>query len=288
MSPHPSQAPGPASSTPLATSPAQDCLVVIHTRDAALLGMRHALDQTPLRIGRGPTNHIRLDDEIVSRQHAQLELHDGVWLLIDSRSANGTLRNDVPIAVEARLSNRDRIKVGSTVFLLLTGDDIEADYRAELARLDVLDGLTSVHNERYLFEALEQAITRARERVLGLALLRFELEDIERVHDVHGSMASDFVLVEAARLVRARVRRGETFARVGEHGFAVVLPEASLDEAEALGAQIQALLEDHVFEYRCDAIEIVVCTGVARLTPTDRTAFDLFRRAAPFREPEED
>jgi len=259
-------------------------LVVVSARDASQIGARFALDQTLIRIGRGSANDIVVDEEIVSRRHARVEQSGESWLLIDDDSANGTLRNDVPLSGDARLHNRDRIKVGSTVFLFLCGDEAEADYCAELARLEKFDGLTLIHNERHLFDDLEHAIHRAREHVLSLALLRIEIEDMERVHEVHGSMASDFVLVETARILRARVRRGETLARVGERGFAVVLPEASLSEAESLGVQIQLSIEDHVFEYRCDAIQIDVCVGAARLTVDDHSALDLFRRAAPWRE----
>ncbi|MFO0661690.1 MAG: hypothetical protein U0165_17935 [Polyangiaceae bacterium] len=38
-----------------------DCLVVIYTKDPALLGKRFVLTENPTRVGRGPDNQIVLD-----------------------------------------------------------------------------------------------------------------------------------------------------------------------------------------------------------------------------------
>jgi pSer/pThr/pTyr-binding forkhead associated (FHA) protein len=50
-----------------------DCLVVIYTKEASLLGKRFMLDTSPLRVGRGAENHIVLEGDSVSRRHAHFE-----------------------------------------------------------------------------------------------------------------------------------------------------------------------------------------------------------------------
>lgn len=47
----------------------------------------------PLRIGRDPGNGLRLSHETVSRVHAELVREDGVWVLRDLGSTNGTTVN---------------------------------------------------------------------------------------------------------------------------------------------------------------------------------------------------
>lgn len=61
---------------------------------------------------------VSLQDPSVSRPHAQLELTDGVWVLRDMGSANGTLINGTPVSEKGRhLSDGDLIAFGTTLAL---------------------------------------------------------------------------------------------------------------------------------------------------------------------------
>ena len=50
-----------------------DCLVVIYTKEAGLLGKRFVLDGSVMRVGRGADNQIVLEGDSVSRRHAHFE-----------------------------------------------------------------------------------------------------------------------------------------------------------------------------------------------------------------------
>ena len=131
-----------------------DCLVVIYTKEATLLGKRFVLEQNPTRAGRGADNQIVLDGDSVSRRHCHFERRGEAWLVVDDGSTNGTYVNDDHISSEHRLANGDRIKVGPTIFKFLSGTDVESQYHEEIYRLTIIDGLTQAYNKRYLFEAL--------------------------------------------------------------------------------------------------------------------------------------
>ncbi len=61
---------------------------------------------------------VSLQDPSVSRPHAQLELTNGVWILRDMGSANGTLINGSPVSEKGRhLSDGDLIAFGTTLAL---------------------------------------------------------------------------------------------------------------------------------------------------------------------------
>ena len=62
-------------------------------------------------MGRDIENDVVLDDPATSRNHAQIQFRDGVYVLTDLGSANGTLVNDQRIT-ERALSDGDRIRVG--------------------------------------------------------------------------------------------------------------------------------------------------------------------------------
>ncbi len=197
-----------------------DCLVVIYTKEPTLLGKRFVLDTSPTRVGRGAENHIVLEGDSVSRRHAHFEQRSGAWWCVDDGSTNGTYVNDEQIMREAGWATATASRSGPTIFKFLSGQDVEAQYHEEIYRMTIIDGLTQVHVKRYLLEALEKEIIRARRHERELSFLMFDIDHFKKINDVHGHLAGDFVLKELARIVQQRIRRDEVFARYGGEEFA--------------------------------------------------------------------
>lgn len=63
-----------------------------------------------------------LTDQTVSRRHAEISRRDGVWVLSDLNSANGTFLNGARVSKPVRLKHGDQIRVGRTV-LSYGGDE---------------------------------------------------------------------------------------------------------------------------------------------------------------------
>lgn len=79
-------------------------------------GRDFTLDQERVLVGRDPSAHVRFDadgDRKVSARHAELLLRDGVWLVRDLNSTNGTFRNGRRIADEEPLRDGDRLTLGT-------------------------------------------------------------------------------------------------------------------------------------------------------------------------------
>jgi len=256
-----------------------DCLVVIYTKEPTLLGKRFVLEQSPVRIGRGADCQIVLEGDSVSRRHAHLEERGIQWFAVDDGSTNGTYVNDEQIGRDACLANGDRIKVGPTIFKYLSGQDVEAQYHEEIYRMTIIDGLTQAHVKRYLLEALEKEIIRARRHARDLSFIMFDIDHFKKINDFHGHLAGDFVLKELARIVQARIRRDEVFARYGGEEFAIVLPETNLEGAKALAEGLREKIESSRFTFQNEMIHVTVSIGVAMLTDQDRTSMDLIKHA---------
>lgn len=256
-----------------------DCIVVIYTKEPSLLGKRFLLDYTPVRLGRGAENHIVLEGDSVSRRHAHLEQRGHVWWAVDDGSTNGTYVNDEQISREFGLANGDRIKVGPTIFKYLSGADVEAQYHEEIYRMTIIDGLTQAHVKRYLLEALEKEITRARRHARELSFIMFDIDHFKKINDHHGHLAGDFVLKELARIVQGRIRRDEVFARYGGEEFAIILPETGIDGARALAEGLREKIATSRFVFQGDTIPVTISIGVAMLSEGDKTSLDLIRAA---------
>ncbi len=261
------------------TNPGNDCVVTIYTKEPTLLGKRFVLDQTPFRIGRGPENNIVLEGDSVSRRHAHFEQRGPTWFAVDDGSTNGTYVNDEPISRELALTNGDRVKVGPTIFKYLSGQDVEAQYHEEIYRMTIIDGLTQAHVKRYLLEALEKELIRARRHERELCFLMFDIDHFKKINDFHGHLAGDHVLKELARLVQARIRRDEVFARYGGEEFAILLPETTLEGGRQLAEVLREKVAEARFIFQNEHIPVTISVGVSRLEEGHKTSLDLIGAA---------
>jgi two-component system, cell cycle response regulator len=255
-----------------------DCVVVIYTKEPTLLGKRFVLEQNTMRIGRGTDNHIVLDGDSVSRRHAHFERRNEAWYAVDDGSTNGTYVNERQIPEGVQLQNNDRIQVGPTIFKYLTGADAEAKYYEEIYRMTIVDGLTQIHNKRYLFEALERELIRARRHSRALSLVMFDIDFFKRINDQCGHLAGDYVLRDLAEVVQDRIRRDEVFARYGGEEFAIMMPETELLGAVTLSETLREKVAEHRFSFQGEQISVTISMGCATIEAED-TATGLIARA---------
>ena len=87
--------------------------IVIQVREPNRSARRVPLTGAPIRIGRAPECELVLKDSRVSRRHARLHARDGVLVLTDLGSTNGTRVNDHRVT-EVVLGAGDRILIGDT------------------------------------------------------------------------------------------------------------------------------------------------------------------------------
>ncbi len=73
-------------------------------------------DHEPQLIGRS-SEALPIDDNAISRRHAELTPDDGLWWIRDLESQNGTYVNGVKIADRTKLRPGDQIRTGQTLFV---------------------------------------------------------------------------------------------------------------------------------------------------------------------------
>ncbi len=108
-----------------------------------------------------------------------------------------------------------------------------------LAGRDELTGLA----RRWLFdEELERQIALARRNGTPAALILIDVDGLKVVNDTHGHPVGDRVLMHAADAMRRELRATDVAARIGGDEFAIILPEAGVDEADATARRLIAAL----------------------------------------------
>lgn len=252
-----------------------ECFVQIY---GASIGTKHDLSGQVITVGRDPDSTIVLNTDSVSRRHARVETWKSEKWLVDLGSTNGTYLNDKP-AVRSKLTSGDLVKIGDTIFKFLAGRNIESAYHEEIYRMTIHDGLTQIHNKRYLLEALDREFSRARRYGRSLALIMFDLDHFKAINDKYGHLTGDYVLKDVATAIKNRIRREEVFARYGGEEFAIVLPEADRKGAREFAEIVRLLVEEHAFEFEGNAMKITISLGVGVIGPDMTRLTDLIRAA---------
>jgi diguanylate cyclase (GGDEF)-like protein len=135
-----------------------------------------------------------------------------------------------------------------------------------LHEFSLRDGLTGVHNRRYLDETLAHAVAQARERHAPISLLMLDIDHFKRVNDDCGHLAGDDCLRAVAEVLRQHVREGDDFvARYGGEEFVVLLPGATREDA----ARRAEILRKEVAALRVgghgEPIQLTISIGLAAL-----------------------
>lgn len=98
-------------------------LASLLVRSGRLRGERLPVRTPTVNIGRAEYNDIVLTDESVSGVHARLQRRDGVWMLTDLDSSNGTAVDGEPIREETPLGPGATLKFGEVAVLFEPFDD---------------------------------------------------------------------------------------------------------------------------------------------------------------------
>jgi diguanylate cyclase (GGDEF)-like protein len=145
----------------------------------------------------------------------------------------------------------------------------------EARELADFDALTGLHNRRYFHETLEREVARTHRYGRQLALVLTDVDGFKEINDRIGHLAGDAVLAEMAERVSQVVRTADVPCRVGGDEFAVIVPEAGLDDAQRLVLRIQQAVTSQPI---ARAGWVRVSAGIAELQPND-DATSLFERA---------
>jgi diguanylate cyclase (GGDEF)-like protein len=243
------------------------------------MGSRYSLGSAAVLIGRGEDCTIQIHDHSVSRRHARIEQGPDGCYVYDLQSTNGTFVNDQPIT-DAKLHDGDYLRVGNCIFRFLAGGNVESEYHEEIYRLTIIDGLTQIHNQRYLIEFLDRELARSARHHRPLALILFDIDWFKTINDELGHLGGDFTLRELSNCVRRTVRREDLFARYGGEEFALVLVETPLEGAVEVAERIRQSVEKHPFRFEDKPFSLTVSLGIA-VTNGDATltAAGLLRQA---------
>lgn len=103
--------------------------------------------------------------------------------------------------------------------------------RRQYERAAMFDGLTGIHNRRWLDEALHR-MQRRHEATSGkLALSLIDIDHFKSFNDKYGHAAGDHVLTEVASTLASNLRPTDLVARFGGEEFVIIFPDTDAEHA---------------------------------------------------------
>ena len=155
------------------------------------------------------------------------------------------------------------------------------DSVAQTIEMAVIDGLTGLHNRRYLDSHLQTLFDRSVARRRPLSLMITDLDRFKSINDAHGHDGGDDVLREFARRLRKNVRGIDLACRFGGEEFVVVMPDTEAHIAEKVAERIRAGIEQEPFVIGASgvSINVTVSVGVSSIRRGADTVEGLMKRA---------
>ncbi len=108
----------------------------------------------------------------------------------------------------------------------------------QLHELIARDSLTGLLNHTHLLGALQDAMRRGHEQPLTFVMV--DIDHFKQVNDTHGHPAGDRVIRNLALFLRQRLRKSDPIGRYGGEEFAVILPDATEEQAVSIMDDIRS------------------------------------------------
>jgi len=146
--------------------------------------------------------------------------------------------------------------------------DALQELNATLEKLAQQDGLTGLANRRKFDQAINHALSRAKQSATPLAVILIDVDYFKKFNDLYGHVAGDECLRQVAAIIKASEKRSSDLAaRYGGEEFAVLLPDTNLDGALVVAESIRKALHALKIEHAGNAAGIVtVSAGIDVLT----------------------
>jgi pSer/pThr/pTyr-binding forkhead associated (FHA) protein len=137
--------PGPKSPTPAtprppvhpagAPKPVADALAYLIVRSGPLKGQRFPIKVPIVNVGRADYNDVVLPDDSVSTTHAKIQRREGIWVLVDLDSTNGTLVDGERVSGEVPLAPGALVRIGQVQTIFEPTDDTVDSKKGSSTRL---------------------------------------------------------------------------------------------------------------------------------------------------------
>lgn len=122
--------------------------------------------------------------------------------------------------------------------------DLAAMVEEEIASVQsaTIDQLTSISNRRGFLLLAEKSLSFCKRKKLTSTLAFFNLNQIERINNIHGNTVGDTALITFAELLRHHLRSYDICARLGGDEFVALFIDTREDDARSIVGKLKNIV----------------------------------------------
>jgi diguanylate cyclase (GGDEF)-like protein len=114
----------------------------------------------------------------------------------------------------------------------------------EVTRQAKLDSLTGVSNHNHFIERLYEEAEGALETLTPLSLIMLDIDHFKQYNDTYGHIVGDEVLRLTVQAIQSHIKKTDTVGRWGGEEFGVILPNATVTQANMVANRIRSTLAE--------------------------------------------
>ncbi|MFZ6648959.1 GGDEF domain-containing protein [Undibacterium sp. TJN25] len=170
----------------------------------------------------------------------------------------------------------EKIKTGADTGAII--QDLQAALEA-LSAVSTHDSLTGALNRRGLLQKLDAELDRAKRTGHPFSFAVIGIDQFPVLVERHGKAAGDQILRNLTQAALQLLRSLDSFGRVGESEFAIVLPTTWLDQSGKAIARLTSAVAAVDWAGVVAGLEISFCSGLTTNAHGD-TGEDMLQRAS--------
>ena len=119
-----------------------------------------------------------------------------------------------------------------------------ARHYEEVQRQANLDSLTGVSNHKHFIETLYEETDKSLTAMMPISLIMLDIDHFKIYNDTYGHMIGDEVLRLTVQAIRSHIKKTDTVGRWGGEEFGIVLPNATITQANMVANRIRRTLSE--------------------------------------------
>jgi len=159
---------------------------------------------------------------------------------------------------------------------------IEQKLFSDIASLSTQDALTQLPGKTNFFSAFGKELVRIKRSKQSVALIVFEIDDINGINTDYGSSVGDQVIIEISKIISQALRETDFISRVDGGTFAVMLPDTEVKGAYFVADRVREQVIRTKFSFAGDkkSVDVGISAGISVADFSDNiSAADMYKLA---------
>lgn len=193
---------------------------------------------------------------VIAKEKSRLLMihQEALWALINI--SHGVSRNILYILAGRMRYNNDALITSARI-------------QVESERVAMTDGLTGLHNRRWLSDSFKRQMHRCELDKLPCTVIMLDIDHFKEVNDRYGHIAGDRILCSVAQALLNTMRPADLIARYGGEEFALCLPDTSVKDSKLISERLRISISNTTttFEEGKPLPAVTVSLGIAQMQP---------------------